>query len=78
MIFTHLESFAAFLMLFELALEVGKPLADLVQLVVQLAVRGVVLVELGLVSDPLLLAHDGRVSPVMKTTIIGAVIWKLG
>ena len=50
-------------MLFELGLEVGKPLADLVQHVVELAVLGVLLVEVRLVPDSLLLGHDARVSP---------------
>lgn len=61
-------------MLLELGLQVGEPLADLVQHVVVLAVLGVLLVELRLVLDPLLLGHDGRVSPAMKTPIIGAAV----
>ena len=61
-------------MLLELGLQVGKSLADLVQHVVVLAVLGVLLVELRLVLDPLLLGHDGRVSPAMKTPIIGGLL----
>lgn len=69
---THLEFFAASLMIFELTLEVGKPLAVLVQHIVQLAVLDEVLVEVCLVPHPLLVGHDARVSPAMVTSIIGA------
>ena len=47
-------------MLFELALEVGKPLAVLVQHIVQLAVLDEVLVEVRLVPHPLLVGHARR------------------
>lgn len=60
---SHLEIFAAFLCVFELTLQMSEPLADLVQDVVQLAVLGVVSVELGLVLLPLLGRDDGGVGP---------------
>ena len=71
---THLEFFAASLMLFELALEVGKPLAVLVQHIVQLAVLDEVLVEVRLVPHPLLVGRDARVSPAMNTSVNWAAV----
>ena len=56
-------------MIFELTLEMSKPLAVLVQHIVQLAVLDEVLVEVRLVPHPLLVVHDARVSPAMKTSI---------
>ena len=61
-------------MIFELALEMSKPLAVLVQHIVQLAVLDEVLVEVRLVPHPLLVVHDARVSPAMKTSIIGDAV----
>ena len=60
---TDLEVFTAPWHLSELGLEVGEPLAHLVQLVVELEVSAVGLVELTLVPLPLLRVCDGRVGP---------------